>query len=120
VSKQEGIGDRNEWRTLPRRGDIAYAEIAHDIDPGALCDHGRLSELPRRVAGLVPDGLPVACDCRYRRAPDACLRHGGDRCFCEPVAEIERQPAILAGRRPNERLRQPIPLRRVVGPDAHA
>ena len=120
VSEQERVGDRDQRRALPRRGDVAHAEVAHDVYAGALGDHCRLPELPRRVSRFVPHRLSVTRDRRNIGSSDARLRNGGNGSIGKPVAEIEAQPAVLAWRGADERAREPIALRRVVRSYAHA
>jgi hypothetical protein len=44
--EEQRVGDRDERRALPPRGDVADAEVAHHVESRALGDHGALAELP--------------------------------------------------------------------------
>jgi hypothetical protein len=76
----------------------ARAEVAHDRDPAPLRDDGRRIELPGRVAGLVPERLPVRADRPHIRARNAGVAHHPDGRVGKPLAEVGGQPAVLARR----------------------
>jgi hypothetical protein len=59
VAEEQRVGRRHERCALPAGRDVARAEVVHHRHAEPLGDHRRVAHLPRRVAGLVPDGLPV-------------------------------------------------------------
>ena len=83
-SSVSAIGD--ERRALAARGDVAHAEIAHDVEPRALRDHRGFADLPRRVRRRRATGVtvrPIArTSCRapaLRSAPHAPRRRASRR-----------------------------------------
>src|SRR4029453_278756 len=114
MREQERVGGRYERRALPPCRHVTHAKVAHDIDAGALRDDGRLAELPGGVPGLVPDGLPVTRDRSDVGATDTGIGYCRDGCLGEPVAQVEREPAILARRCANEGASKTVALPGVV------
>ena len=99
AGEEQRVGDRHERRALPARGDVAHAEVAHDVDAGPLGDHRGFAESARSSAALrarcvwpcepiartSPRGTPASASTRDRRVG-------------EPVAEVEREAAVLLRR----------------------
>ena len=95
AGEEQRVGDRNERGALPARGDVAHAEIAHDVDAGSLGDDRGFAELPRRVRRLVPDVWPCDPMATHVGARHARFGEDSDRRVGEPFAEVESETAVL-------------------------
>src|SRR5205814_4890059 len=93
-------------RAMAPRAAVAPANVAHDIDAGALGDDRRFAELPRRMLRFVPDRLAVRADGANLVARDASVGDDADRRLGQPAAEIESEPTVLLRCAAGERLPQ--------------